>query len=156
MGKLGRKRTLSKHTRWRAATQTTRCRVLGWRALHVLIIISYFWVTKTSDVNIPCAVPKYRMDEETCRYRSAHPNKCLRATAGPPQPSPLENVRHSSLDVTKGIRLEGVNCGLFSQSARVWINHGPVISEKLKIDCVKVLWIRFLNPLARRRWRPLD
>ena len=42
MGKLGRKRVLSRHTRWSAATQTTRCRVVGWRALHVLIILHWF------------------------------------------------------------------------------------------------------------------
>ena len=53
---------------------------------------SLIWVTKSSDVDIPYAVPKYRMDGETCRYWSAHPNKCLWASARPPQPS----IRHSN------------------------------------------------------------
>ena len=38
MGKLGRKRVFSRHTRWSAATQTARCRVIRWKALQVLII----------------------------------------------------------------------------------------------------------------------
>ena len=43
MGKLGRKRVLSMHTRWSAATQTTRFRVLNWRALQVLITMLYWF-----------------------------------------------------------------------------------------------------------------
>ena len=49
---------------------------------------SLIWATKASDVDIPYAVIKYRTDEDTCRYRSAHPSKCLRASA---QPSPRKN-----------------------------------------------------------------
>ena len=51
---------------------------------------SLIWATKTSDVDIPYAMPKYRRVGETCRYRSAHPSKYLRASARPPQLSPLE------------------------------------------------------------------
>jgi hypothetical protein len=39
MGKLGRKRELLVDIRWTAASQTTRCHVLGWRALQVLVIL---------------------------------------------------------------------------------------------------------------------
>ena len=58
---------------------------------------SLIWATKTSDVDIPYAVPKYQKGRETCRYWSAHPMECLRESAGPPQPSPLKIVRHSNI-----------------------------------------------------------
>ena len=45
---------------------------------------------KTSDVDVHDAVPKYQTDGDTSRHRSAHPNKCLRALARSPQPSPLK------------------------------------------------------------------
>ena len=89
MGKLGRKRVLSRHTRWSAATQTTRCRVLHWKALQVLITIIHWFEQRKPPVDIPYAVPKYRTDGETCRYWSAHQSKCLRASARSPQPSPV-------------------------------------------------------------------
>ena len=42
MGKLGRNSAFSLITRRSAASQTTRCRVLDWRALQVLIILQWF------------------------------------------------------------------------------------------------------------------
>ena len=57
---------------------------------------SLIWASKFSDVDIPYAVPIYRMDGETSRYRSAHPREFFRASAGPLQPSPLKSVRHSN------------------------------------------------------------
>ena len=101
MGKLGRKRVLSRHTRWSAATQTTRCRVLSWRALQVWIKnnTSLVWARESSDVDVHDAVPKYQTDGDTSRYRSAHPRKCLRASAGSTQPSPLKPVRQSNFEL---------------------------------------------------------
>ena len=58
--------------------------------------ISMIWATKTSDVDIPYAVPIYPLDGETCRYRSAHLSICLRASTCPPRPSPMNIVRHSN------------------------------------------------------------
>ena len=68
---------------------------------------SLIGATKSSDVDIPYAVPKYRRGGETCRYRSAHPSKCLRASALPPQTSLLEIICHSNFqqgDVTESAK----------------------------------------------------
>lgn len=80
-----------------AAIQIARFPILRWRAIQVLIILHWFEYRKTSQVDIPgpYAVPKYRMDGETCRYRFAHPNKCLWVSARAPQPSPLKIARHN-------------------------------------------------------------
>ena len=61
-------RVLSRHTRRRTDTQTKRFRVTSSRALQVLIRVKQ--PTKDSIVDhgdIPCAVPRYRTDEEICR-----------------------------------------------------------------------------------------
>ena len=53
----------------------------------LIIILHWYEQRKTFDVDILYAVPKYRTDEGTCKYRSAHPRKYLRASTRPPQPS---------------------------------------------------------------------
>ena len=45
--------------------------------LQVLIMYLTDLTNEDSDFDIPYAVPKYRTDGDTCRYRSAHPSKCL-------------------------------------------------------------------------------
>ena len=52
MEKLGRKRTLSKHTRWSAATQTTRCRVLRFLKSENLKKKSVFYTSAIQDPSI--------------------------------------------------------------------------------------------------------
>ena len=44
-------------------------------------------------------MPKYQTDGDTSRYRSAHPSKCLRASARSTQPSPLKPVRQSNFEL---------------------------------------------------------
>jgi len=52
MRKLGRKRALSRHTRRRASTHTTRCRVGSWKALQVLIT-SGGWLCTILQISVP-------------------------------------------------------------------------------------------------------
>ena len=85
MGKLGRKRVLSRHTRWSAVTQTTRCRVVSSKALQIFICSPATWATKRSsmyriDINIPCAVPRYRLDKEMCKLWSVNRVEYSRAS----------------------------------------------------------------------------
>ena len=53
---------------------------------------SLIWATRTSDIDVPYAVLKYRMDGETCRYWFVHQSKCLGGSVRP-QSSPLKIVR---------------------------------------------------------------
>ena len=61
---------------------------------------------------IPYAAPKYRTDGETSRYRSAHPREYLRASGGPPQPSPLEDCEYCSTFVSR-VLARGPSLGSF-------------------------------------------
>jgi hypothetical protein len=47
---------------------------------------SVIWSTITHDIDIPYAVSKCPMAEDTCRYQSAHPYKCSQASMQQRQP----------------------------------------------------------------------
>ena len=78
MGKLGRKRVLSRHSRWSAATQTTRC-------LEELYTTNGF--TSLNNKKSKSEQRKLPMSTYLTQWqnvgRSADPSKCLRVSARP-------------------------------------------------------------------------
>ena len=108
MGKPGRKRLLSRHTRWKTATQTIRWREASSRALQVLTCFKQTQKKKLILIDdIPCAEPIYRTDEEICRLWSVNPMESLQGWA--PVPLRLKVAREEKKD-------DRSNCGRSSYS----------------------------------------